>query len=316
MPTASSCDRTSSIPLLGTAEGPLRPHYRVSAGANERPFMVLRPGRRRANRAPATSTRPLRGARSTRSPSDATRPASTSSLGHQTNNAVQAGKGEEGESSADHRHQVAIAPTTGTVRANIHTQRDEPKDQPKPSLESGLFGILARHSCSIKRLQAMCLISGPVWSGEVAVSQRAINREAQAYHPQPPSQAKTPATTRHPTGPAPPLARPRSPQLVHTATRQNASHLPAARPHMATQRPTAAPPWRPQRAGLTKSPFANRPKSGLGRAFALLLEAFRRSWGATRDLHLNQSWLPAPQLWVRSRNTWKSAPSRCGRRWT
>ena len=37
----------------------------------------------------------------------------------------------------------------------------------------------------------MSVVSGPVWSGEVAVQQRAINRGTESYHLPPTRQAKT-----------------------------------------------------------------------------------------------------------------------------
>jgi hypothetical protein len=44
----------------------------------------------------------------------------------------------------------------------------------------------------------MCVVSCPVWSGEVAVPQRAINRGPKRYHPHATRQDKTTADTGDP----------------------------------------------------------------------------------------------------------------------
>jgi hypothetical protein len=58
----------------------------------------------------------------------------------------------------------------------------------------GFFEVLRAPSCSLGDRPAISVVSGPVWSGEVAVQQRAINRGFESYHSPPTRQAKTEPT--------------------------------------------------------------------------------------------------------------------------
>ena len=67
--------------------------------------------------------------------------------------------------------------TTGRARGRRDQQQAQQTSRhTTPLQQPGFFEVLRAPSCSPRERQAMSVISGPVWSGEVAVPQRAINR--------------------------------------------------------------------------------------------------------------------------------------------
>ena len=113
------------------------------------------------------------------------------------------------------RHTATLASTRYQTRSNGLRPRRQQHDGPAPQTtnerqgrsgysrsrqssarqtplhQRGFFEVLRAPLCSLGERPAMSVVSGPVWSGEVAVQQRAINRGTESYHLPPTRQAKT-----------------------------------------------------------------------------------------------------------------------------
>lgn len=114
-----------------------------------------------------------------------------------------------------HAQRERTKPTKGTATNSLRASNTNPS--------MWVFGVLGRHSCSSRRTQAMCLISGPVWSGEVAVPQRAVQSRRPRLPAHSPTSSQNPRKPRDIRQPRPPAhpARDRIGTARHKHTGQH-----------------------------------------------------------------------------------------------